>query len=242
MRFFGALLRVLGWLMTFVTAVLFVLLGVLLTFMTQHQIYDAVDRIWKDWTGRLPAGLPYREILGGLLAVLGLLAFLSMFVRRGKRRRRSISFSGTHGDVTIELEHVEDVLKRVAKKLPEVKDVSIRLEPTDARSRVLVLAECVLMKDADAEARQVTDRVQEYIKVHTRKILGVQDVDVRLKVRKFLLNMRSVKPMPLLLEGPRPQAAANPGYAASGNSGDSGHGEIELDRDEDRREEAAQHS
>lgn len=220
MRFLGLLVRFIGVLMTLVAAALFMTFGVLLTFMTKHEIYQEVDRIWKDFIAQLPEGWPYREILGGIVAFLGLLVFMSLFVRGKKRIRRTISFTGTHGDVTIELEHVEGVLVRVARKLPEVKDISIRLEPTDARSRVLVMADCVLMKDAEAEARQVTDRVQEYITIHTRKILGVHEVDVRLKVRKFLLNMRSVKPMPLLLEGPRPEPAANPSPAYESDSAD----------------------
>ncbi len=211
--------------------------GVLLTFMTKYEIYQEIDRIWKDFIADLPEGWPYREVLGGIIAFIGLLVFFSLFVRGRRRLRRTISFTGMHGDVTIELEHVESVLVRVARKLPEVKDISIRLEPTDARSRVLVLAECVLMKDAEAEARQVTDRVQEYITIHTRKILGVQEVDVRLKVRKFLLNMRSVKPMPLLLEGPRPEPAGNPASAYA-----SGGDEDDLERSEHETRGEAAHS
>jgi len=200
------LIRFIGGLTALLISAGLVGLGIALLFVTKLEVYNEVDRAWIDLIAMGPEGLPYREILGGVLAVLGLIVFISLFLRGKKSRRRSISFAGMHGEVTIELEHVEGVIENVAKKLSEVRAIGIRLEPTDARSRVLVLAEAVLMKDAEAEARQVTDRVQDYIKQHTRKILGVQEVDVRLTVRKFLLNMRTVKPLPLLLEGPKETA------------------------------------
>lgn len=203
MRF---LIRLIGWVTTFVTTVLLISLGVALNFMYMHEVMEHIDAWWNQLKSYLPDGLPYRQILGGIFVVLGLIVAISYVMGGKKKRKKSISFAGAHGDVTIELESVEGVMEKVAYKLPEVRAISIRLEPTDARSRVMVLAEAALMKDADADARMVTDRVQEYIKQHTRKILGVQDVDVRLTVKKFLLNMRSVKPMPLLLEGPKETA------------------------------------
>jgi hypothetical protein len=202
-----SLIRFFGGLMALLSSLGLMAFGAALFVMHKRDVYDQVDQAWRDLIAQGPANLPYRQILGGALVVLGLIMFLSVFIRGPKnRRRRSISFAGMHGEVTIELEHVEGVVENVAKKLPEVRAISIRLEPTESRQRVLVQAEAVLMKDADAEARQVTDRVQDYIKQHTRKILGVQEVDVRLTVRKFLLNMRTVKPLPLLLEGPKETA------------------------------------
>jgi hypothetical protein len=200
------LIRFVGGVVTLATSLALLGGGALFLVMPKHEIYQEIDRRWEDLLTQLPEGWPHRQILAVLVLILGLLMFFSFFIRGKKRRRRSISFAGAHGDVTIELENIEGVIEKVARKLPEVRDIAIRLEPTDARSRVLVLAEAALMKDADADARQVTDRVQEYVKQHTRKILGVQEVDVRLTVKKFLLNMRSVKPMPLLLEGPRETA------------------------------------
>lgn len=197
------LIRLIAWVTTFVTTVLLIALGAALTQMYLYEVMEQVDTWWNQLKSYLPEGLPYRQILGGLFIALGVIVALSFVLGGKKRRRKSITFAGAHGDVTIELESVEGVIEKVAYKLPEVRAISVRLEPTDARSRVMVLAETALMKDADADARMVTDRVQEYIKEHTRKILGVQDVDVRLTVKKFLLNMRSVKPMPLLLEGPK---------------------------------------
>jgi len=204
------IVKIIGFVMTLLTSALLLAFGVALFSYTKHEIweisYEQVDSVWKNLLTYLPEGFPYRYVAGGLIAFAGLLVFLSLFLR-GRRNRRSISFLGAHGEVTIELENVEGTLENVARKLPDVVDMAIRLEPTEARSRVLILAQAVLKKDADIEARQVTDRVQEYLKLHAQKILGVQEVDVRLTVRKFQLNMKSIKPMPLLLSGPDNAAA-----------------------------------
>ncbi len=204
------LVKVFGLLMTLLTSALLLAFGIALFFRTKHEIwqesYRQVDAVWKNVLQNLPAGVEYRYIVAVFIALAGFLALCSLFIR-GKNRRRSISFLGAHGEVTIELEHVEGTLEKVALKLPEVRDVAIRLEPTEARSRVLVLAQAILLKDADVEAKQVTDRVQEYLRLHTQKILGVQEVDVRLTVRKFHMNMKTLKPMPLLLSGPENAAA-----------------------------------
>ncbi len=211
------LIRFVGGTVTLLTSLIVLGGGALFVVKPKHEINQEIDRRWEELLVQLPEGWPYREILAVLILLLGLFMFLSFFIRGKKGRRRTISFAGAHGDVTIELENIEGVIEKVARKLPEVRDIRIRLEPTDARSRVLVLAEAALMKDADADARQVTDRVQDYIKQHTRKILGVQEVDVRLTVKKFLLNMRSVKPLPLLLEGPR-ETALVPARPAEGGA------------------------
>ena len=153
----------------------------------------------------------YRQIGGVALAVLTLLAFLPIVPKR--RKGREVSFHGTHGEVTIELQHVEDTLEAVVAKLPDVKTISIALKPQETPGQVMVLAVAVLRKDADTDARLITARVNSFIRTHTQKILGLQDVRVKLKVKRFLMRMRTVKPEPLLLEAPDGSGEA---YAQAG--------------------------
>lgn len=147
-----------------------------------------------------------RQILGAAAAVWALLVFLPLPKKR--LRGKEISFQGTHGEVSIELEPVQSTLQRVLAKMPEVKSVSIQLKPQERPGRVSVLATAVLLKDADGDARQITARVNSYIQLHTSKILGLEDVDVKLKVKRFVMNMKTVKPEPLLLQAPQGGAVA----------------------------------
>lgn len=167
-----------------------------------HPISD----LYAMGVAYLPDSDLARMVVGGAVAVAALIAFLPLLPKR--RREKEISFHGTHGEVSIELEPVESTLQRVVGKMPEVKTVSIRVKPLDRPGRVSVMASAVLLKDGDGDARQITARVNNYIQIHTRKILGLEEVEVKLRVRRFVMNMKTVKPEPLLLEAPQPGVAA----------------------------------
>ncbi|MDK1022569.1 MAG: hypothetical protein QGD90_13145 [Candidatus Hydrogenedentes bacterium] len=185
-----------------VLAIAMMVLGILLLFFQLDDVYREVHGFYQQTLERLSedARLLVRPIVAGAVAIAGLILFISML--SGRKKVRSISFTGMHGPVTIELEHVESMLEKVASKLPEVRKASIKLGPTDSPGRASVIADVELLKNADEDARMVTARVQHYIQIHTKRILGLNDVDVRLNVKKFVMKMRTLKPEPLLLEGP----------------------------------------
>lgn len=178
--------------------------GIAMLFMEFEEFYAIVDDYYEQGLTYLPPELWVREIVAGIIAFVGLIVLWSIFrsVFPKQVKVRSISFPGMHGEVSIDLKDVEGTLERVAMKLPEVLKASIVLEPTDSTGRAMVLATVVLIKDADDDARMVTARVQHYLQIHTKKILGLQDVDVRLKVKQFKMKMKTLKAEPLLLEGP----------------------------------------
>ena len=170
--------------------------GVLLFMYPIGELYEEFARLlsgflYPDWA---------RPAVGSAIATLALLALLPLYPKR--RTRKSVSFEGTHGEVTIELHPVESTLERVASKLKEVKSIRIRLKPLENQA-IRVMATAILLKDGDGDARQVTARVNSYIQAHTRKILGLPDVDVKLKVIRFIINMKTLDPSRLLLEAPQ---------------------------------------
>lgn len=181
-------------------AIAMMVFGGLLIFYPIEEVYGVVDDYYEQGLEFFPEDAPVREVVAGAIAFVGLILFVSMLRRR--KKVRSISFTGMHGPVTIELEHVEGMLEKVASKLPEVRKASIKLGPTDSPGRASVIANVELLKNADEDARMVTARVQHYIQIHTKRILGLNDVDVRLNVKKFIMKMRTLKLEPLLLEGP----------------------------------------
>ena len=170
--------------------------GALLYFFPTSELYSM-------YAANVPAledRMLYRQIGGIAIAVLALLAWIPRFKKR--KKDREISFMGTHGEVSIALDPVEATLVRVVSKLPEVQNISITIKTLEDPGSVLVLATAVLRKDGDSDVRLLTARVQSYIQAHTKKILGMQDVSVKLKVKHMRMNMKTVKPEPLLLEAP----------------------------------------
>ena len=189
----------------FILAVLMMVFGMFLLFLPFDEVYGFVHHYYLLFLEQFPEGAPVREIIAGGIAIVGLIIVLPMLLRR--KKKRAISFTGMHGPVSIQLDHVESTLERVAMKLPEVRRATIRLEPTDSPGRASVTATVELLKNADDDARMITARVQHYIKVHTKKILGLNDVDVRLDVTRIIMKMKTVKPQTLLIEGPLAAAA-----------------------------------
>jgi hypothetical protein len=227
------------WIVYFLNAVVLITLGILLVAYEKKDIYDMFDQVYQQFLGRVPEGIPYRQLFGAFIALVGIGFFVTLF--SGRRKPRTVSFAGTHGDVTISLEPVEATLERVATKLPEVRNIDVQLRQMEGQGRVKVNADAVLVKNADDDARLITARVNNYLQVHTRKILGLQDVEVALTVRRFVMNMKSVKPEPLMLEGPAGVAAedkrAKPeaGAEVDAVSAELMDSELEIDRSDSSR-------
>lgn len=201
----------------FIVAVLIIAVGILLVMYDKQEIFTHADDLYERFLVEVPEipveYVTYRQIFGGAIASIGLI--LVWLVVVPKRRPRSVTFTGTHGEVTIELEPVEATLERIAMKLPEVKNISIQLKPLEGNGRIQVNAIAILSKNADDDARMVTARVHNFLQIHTRKIVGLQEVDAKLTVKKFNMNMKTFKPEPLLLDAPDEPVAAPPKSAHS---------------------------
>lgn len=172
----------------------------------KEQVFEYSVQYWDQFLASVGATDenpgPYREILMAIcgVGVVGLL--LPLFRARPKK---AISFAGSNGQVTIELEKIEPTLERVALKLPEVKSIAISLEPPARRKdgNVRVEATAVLIKTATEDARAVTMRIENYLLLHTQRFLGVQNVEVNLRVTRFRMSMKTLKSDTLLLEAPK---------------------------------------
>ena len=147
-----------------------------------------------------------RQAAAVILGVVLLILLLPVRIWPG-RKESNITFAGNHGEVTVDLEPVERTLETVIQRLHEVKRVhDVRLKPLgnkkEPKNKVQATVYVTLIKDANADARRITERVNSFIQSHTRRILGIQDVEVKLNVRRWVMNMKTVKPEPLLLSAP----------------------------------------
>lgn len=129
---------------------------------------------------------PYMTYVGGALAIMGLIALYPANVRR---KHKTISFPGIHGDVVIELDSVEATLNRVIGRKPEVKRIKVTVDPSEDNRKARVTADVVLYKGVGTSAREAANRVSNYVSDAAVHILGVEDVtEINLNVRGILLD------------------------------------------------------
>ena len=125
------------------------------------------DSIWL--------GTRLGAILGGLIFLVGFLGLLPLM--KPKRIKSTISFSGSHGEVTIQLDSVEATLARVVSKMPFVKKIWVRVIPSEDNHRAHVSADVWIYKNAEStSAREITNAIMEHLMDTAVNILGVEEI------------------------------------------------------------------
>lgn len=137
----------------------------------------------------------YGLVLGVLATIAG---FAGLVPLLGPKRKKTISFQGTHGEVTIELDSIEATLSRVVGKMPEVKKISVTVTPSEDNRQAQVFANVLMYKGAEtAGARQIANRISDYLADTAVNILGVEDIT------KINLNIRGI-----IIDAVKPKAAS----------------------------------
>jgi hypothetical protein len=224
-----------------ITAAVLLASGALVALYEKQFLIDKFDEYYTLFLEQAPPFEYYREAAGGILAALGVLIILIQFFGAIARRKgRIIVFEGSQGQVSMDLEPVEATLEKVGVRLPEVQHIRIRMKPLKGAGKVLVQADAILKKDPDDDARMIFARVQNFLKVQARKITGLQDVETRLRVKKWRMSVKSFKPEPLMLEAPGDEPemgiAHVGGVSAHGPEGMAGSADVTAsEMDESQR-------
>ncbi|MEK7849273.1 MAG: alkaline shock response membrane anchor protein AmaP [Candidatus Omnitrophota bacterium] len=124
--------------------------------------------------------------LSGLVFIL--LSFSAAQVITGKiQREKTIAFTNPNGQVTITLSAVEDLIKRLAHQLSEIKDAKADVKATkkgiDIRMRVILRSETNIPDFTARLQDLIASKVQEVfgidepinVKIHVAKIIGFED-------------------------------------------------------------------
>ncbi len=124
--------------------------------------------------------------LSGLIFIL--LSFSAAQVITGKiQREKTIAFTNPNGQVTITLSAVEDLIKRLAHQLSEIKDAKADVKATkkgiDIRMRVILRSETNIPDFTARLQDLIASKIQEVfgidetisVKIHVAKIIGSED-------------------------------------------------------------------
>lgn len=133
--------------------------------------------------------------LSGALLILISFSFAQLILGRFQREK-TIAFTTSSGEVTIALSAVEDLIKRTAGTIPEIKELRPDVIATKKGIEVdlkVVLKSEANIPDLTASLQEITrSKIQEIlgleeqiiIKIHVAKIISVQDTDRKRKEKE----------------------------------------------------------
>lgn len=124
-----------------------------------------------------------RMITGGVGVGIVLIGLLIAQLTSGKlQREKTIAFENPDGQVTVSLSAIEDLIKKISRQIPEIKE----LRPTVIASKkgVNVLNRVILYSGANIP--EVTEKMQNVIKTRVQEMLGVEEpILVKIHVSKI---------------------------------------------------------
>jgi uncharacterized alkaline shock family protein YloU len=130
--------------------------------------------------------LKLRYIVGAISGMLILLCFsITRIISGVQQKERTIAFDNPSGRVTISLNAVEDLIRRLMYRLPEIKEIRPNIIAT---KKGLEVDARVTLK-ADTNIPDLTSRLQDLVRSKIQDIIGIDEtVTVQIHVVKILTD------------------------------------------------------
>lgn len=173
-------MRVISTLTIILYSILFFLIGVFLLLVAFNIISRDIASYTMDFVYNTPNMRLILGITGGLLIMVTLLV---MQVVLGKiRMERTIAFENPDGQVTISLGAIEDFIKRLARQLPEIKE----LKPNVIATKKGVDITTRLVLHSDTNIPDIAEKIQNLIKAKVQDMLGIEEsISIKLHIAKI---------------------------------------------------------
>lgn len=142
-----------------------------------------------------------RVIIGlfGILLILISFSFAQLILGR-LQREKTIAFATASGEVTIALSAVEDLIRRLAGVIVEIKE--LRPDVIATKKGIIVNLRVVLGREANIP--ELTSRLQEITKSKIQEVLGIEEqITVKIHVAKIVaIDEKDKRKRELEKEGP----------------------------------------
>ena len=163
-------MRLFNWIVWFVCTIIFMLLGALLLIFAAHL------KQWIDISFFFTylKNQPDLWLISGLTGILITVITLSVSrIMLGRfQREKTIAFNNPEGQVTISLSAIEDLIRRVSKQIPEVKDLRCDVR-ANKKGMIQITAKVTLWSNANIP--EVTERIQSLVKSKVQDMLGLEE-------------------------------------------------------------------
>ena len=106
------------------------------------------------------------------------------------QRHKTIAFENPHGEVTLSLSAIEDYIKKLTHKMPEIREVKSSISV--GKSGLEVIAKAVLYSDVNIP--EVTEKMQNAIRMRLEEMLGIEEtVTIKVHVAKIVQREKGIE-------------------------------------------------
>ena len=153
-----------------------ILIAFSLNLLQPQDINNALFYIQNSINSRFITGL------SGLLLILISFSFAQLILGR-LQREKTIAFSTSSGEVTIALSAVEDLIRRLAGVIPEIKE--LRPDVIASKKGIIVDLRVILKKEVNIP--ELTSRLQDIARARIQEVLGIEEqIIIKIHVAKIV--------------------------------------------------------
>jgi len=159
------------------------LIAVATSWISAEDIYKIFEFMQLNLNSRIATGL-----VGFLLIIINI--SLGQLIMGRIEKEKTIAFNTPSGQVTIALQAVEDLIKRLTQHFSEIKET--RPDVIATKRGVEVNLKVVLQSEANIP--DLTSHLQEMIKTKIQEMLGLEEqITVRVHVAKIITYVEKKK-------------------------------------------------
>jgi hypothetical protein len=155
----------------------------LVHFIDLKTCLDFLAFLYNDWHASM-----FAELVIVALMIISLL--LARIIYGRQEKERIISFDNPLGRVTISLSAIEDLIRRMASLIPQIKE----LKPEIKSSKKGLEADIKLVLRTDVNIPEMTADLQDRIKRKVHDVVGAEErVNIRVHVVKISSDLQQPK-------------------------------------------------
>lgn len=129
-----------------------------------------------------------------LAIVVGFIMLISLFwanlIYARRQKERTIAFDNPAGPVSVSLNAMEDLIRRVAVRVPEIKEI----RPSIVATKKGLDVEIRLILRTDVSIPEMTARLQELIRNKIQDVIGLEGkINIRIHVIKIIADETKYK-------------------------------------------------
>jgi|GEM_PF-209433 len=163
-------MRVFNWIVWFVCTIIFYLFSAMLLIFAAHlRGWINIDFLFTYFKNQ-----PDLWLVSGFTGLLMFVITLSISrIMLGRfQREKTIAFTNPEGQVTISLSAIEDLIRKIAKLIPEIKDLRCDVK-ANKKGAIQIIARVTLWSDANIP--EATEKVQNLVKTKVQDMLGLEE-------------------------------------------------------------------